>query len=134
MQASEDAGLVHKSFHNKQDIQKDEFAICNCCRCCCGTFELYYRGAAPTHTFASHIAEADLDACEECGLCEDQCPMEAITLKDEKPDIDENRCIGCGVCAYHCPAEAIALRRTGQREVFVPPPLIAAAETMTSRQ
>jgi len=118
---AEKDGLVHKSFHERQDIEKDEFAICNCCKCCCGTFDLYYRGGAPAHTYASYIATVIDDECTGCGTCADICPMEAIALTSEIAEIDEIKCIGCGVCAYHCPTEAIRLDRTGNREVFVAP-------------
>ncbi|MBA4367824.1 MAG: hypothetical protein C0403_09320 [Desulfobacterium sp.] len=114
-------GLVHKSFHIRQDIEKDEFAICNCCKCCCGTFQLYYNGASPMHTYTSFLAQCDKDACTGCGLCEEKCPMEAIFLQDETACVHEVKCIGCGVCVEHCPVEAIQLKRTGMREAFVPP-------------
>jgi len=117
----EEAGLVHKSFHEKNNLERDEFAICNCCKCCCGTFELYYRGAAPMQTYASYRAETDAELCNGCGVCVDMCPMEAIELTGDVARIDGAKCIGCGVCAYHCASEAITLERTGIREVFVPP-------------
>ena len=117
---SEEDGLVHKTFHVASDIEKDEYAICNCCKCCCGTFEIYYRGAAPAHTYTSYMAKVDEDACTSCEQCVDACPMEAISM-DDVADINEDLCIGCGVCAHGCPAEAIVLERTGKREVFVPP-------------
>jgi Fe-S-cluster-containing hydrogenase component 2 len=50
--------------------------------------------------------------------------MEAIELEENIAHVDENRCIGCGVCVHHCPEEAMNLARTGNREVFVPPPRI----------
>jgi len=118
----EEAGLVHKFFHEKNDPLRDEFAICNCCKCCCGTFDLYYRGAAPMATYASHLAVVDADLCNGCGVCEERCPMEAIAPDGDTARVDEGKCIGCGVCAHHCPSEAVTLRRTGMRSVFVPPP------------
>jgi len=48
--------------------------------------------------------------------------MEAIDLVDNIAVIISSRCIGCGVCVHHCPEEAMKLNRTGNREVFVPPP------------
>ena len=121
----EEAGLVHKFFHEKNDLERDEFAICNCCKCCCATFDLYYRGAAPMQTYTSHRAAVDGDLCNACEVCVDMCPMEAIELVEDVACIDDEKCIGCGVCAYHCASEAITLERTGIREVFVPPPRIA---------
>lgn len=122
---AEEDGLVHKSFHEKQDIERNEHAICNCCKCCCGTFEMYYKGAMPAHTYTSYIARVDLEECTQCENCVDICPMEAIQIDDEIV-IDAYKCIGCGVCASNCPDEAILLERTGKREVFVPPKRIEA--------
>jgi len=113
-------GLVHKTFHEKADIERNEYAICNCCKCCCGTFEMYYKGAMPAHTYTSYIATVDLEECTQCESCVDICPMEAIALEDEII-IDKKKCIGCGVCSSNCPVDAIALERTGKREVFVAP-------------
>ncbi|MEW6554146.1 MAG: hypothetical protein AB1384_07665 [Actinomycetota bacterium] len=118
----EEAGLVHKFFHEKNDLERKEFAICNCCKCCCGTFELFYRGAIPMQTYTSYRATVDGEVCNACEVCVDMCPMEAIELTGDVASVDDARCIGCGVCAYHCASTAITLERTGMRDVFVPPP------------
>lgn len=118
----EEAGLVHKFFHERDDLARDEYAICNCCKCCCATFDAYYRGMAPMSTYASHRAAVDGELCNGCGECVERCPMEAVELAAGAAGVDGGRCIGCGVCAYHCPSEAISLERTGIRKVFVPPP------------
>ena len=122
LEKAEADGLVHKAFHEKYDTGRDEMAICNCCKCCCETFQSYYRGSSPTITYAAYIARVDADTCTGCEACADICPMEAIEMTDDTAQVIDARCIGCGVCAYHCPADALALERTGQREVFVPPP------------
>ncbi len=116
-----DDGLVHKAFHAKLNPEKVEDAICNCCSCCCGTFQIYYRGAAAIHSITSHIAEVNGEECVSCGVCIDICPMEAINM-DDIAMIDTERCLGCGVCAHQCDLNAISLKRTGPREVFVQPP------------
>ncbi len=122
LEKAEKDGLVHKAFHEKYDTEKDEMAVCNCCKCCCETFQSYYRGSSPTVTYTAYIARIDDDTCSGCEVCVDICPMEAIEMANDIARIDETRCIGCGLCAYHCSSEALHLERTGQREVFVPPP------------
>ncbi|MBN1364571.1 MAG: 4Fe-4S binding protein [Syntrophaceae bacterium] len=119
--AQED-GLVHKAFHVKQDLANDEFAICNCCKCCCEIFQIYYMGGAPTQTYSSSLAKVSSSDCTGCGICEEMCPMEAIKMEDDIVVVNEDKCIGCGVCAHHCPVTAIKMERTGVRTVFVPPP------------
>jgi len=117
-----DEGLVHKAFHIHLKPELDEEAICNCCKCCCGIFSLFWRGISPYHCYTSYLAEVEEDLCVGCGTCVEKCPMEAIDLVDDIAVINNSRCIGCGVCVHHCPEEAMKLERTGNREVFVPPP------------
>ncbi len=121
LREAESEGLVHKAFHVNLDPDREEEAICNCCKCCCGTFQMYYKGAAPLHNYASYLAVVDPGACTACGICADRCPMEAIDLADDVAAIDAERCIGCGVCAAQCSMDAIRLESTGPRKVFVPP-------------
>lgn len=124
LQEAEDQGLVHKAIHVNQNPEKPEAAICNCCKCCCETFQMYYRGMAPFHSLTSYVSIVDKDLCVGCETCVNICPVEAPELIDTISVINEERCIGCGVCAHHCPEEAIRLERTGPRIVFVPPPKI----------
>ncbi|MFA5321725.1 MAG: 4Fe-4S binding protein [Smithella sp.] len=121
MEKAREDGLVHKAFHVKQDINNEEYAICNCCKCCCGTFQIYYLGGSPMQSYSSYIAEVESSDCTGCEVCEEACPMEAISLVEDIASVDENKCIGCGVCSYQCPVSAIKLERTGMRNVFVPP-------------
>lgn len=115
-----DEGLVHKAFHIHLNTDLDEEAICNCCKCCCGIFSLFWRGIMPYHCITSYLPIVDKDKCIQCGTCEEKCPMEAITLKENSAEVNKDRCIGCGICVHHCPEEIITLKRTGKREVFVP--------------
>jgi len=48
------------------------------------------------------------DACLNCGACEGECPVGAISEGAGKRVIDESACVSCGSCASVCPAEAIA--------------------------
>ena len=47
------------------------------------------------------------DACVNCGACESECPVGAISEGDNCRVIDADACVSCGTCAAACPAEAI---------------------------
>ena len=47
------------------------------------------------------------DACVNCGACEPDCPVGAISEKDDARVIDQDKCISCGTCVADCPADAI---------------------------
>jgi NAD-dependent dihydropyrimidine dehydrogenase PreA subunit len=47
------------------------------------------------------------DACVNCGACEPECPVQAISEKNGTRVIDPAKCIDCGACAAACPTEAI---------------------------
>ena len=48
------------------------------------------------------------DECTNCAACEETCPVEAISEKDDKRVIDPDICIDCGACLDSCPVEAIS--------------------------
>jgi len=124
LKQAEEEGLVHKTFHDDFSIDKNECAICNCCKCCCILFQSYYRGIFAYHTITSHIAKIDESKCTGCGICVDKCPIEAASLIDGIAHDDKNKCIGCGVCVHHCPEDARSLIQTEPREIYLPPPII----------
>jgi Pyruvate/2-oxoacid:ferredoxin oxidoreductase delta subunit len=121
VEEAEDHGLIHKAIHMKNPEQEED-AFCNCCNCCCQLFQLYKRGIYPFHTLTYYISITDEKKCIGCGTCVEKCPIEAIELKNAFSVTDLNRCFGCGLCAHHCPEKARNLKRTGLREVFIPPP------------
>ncbi len=105
---AEEDGLVHKVYHPKFDVTKDETSVCNCCKCCCGNSVV--NQIAPIVNVANFLAEVDPDACVGCGICADYCHSDAISLTDDEVSVvDETRCIGCGACAHFCPEDAIRL-------------------------
>ncbi len=46
------------------------------------------------------------DECIACGVCVDECPVDAISEGDDIYTIDPELCTDCGSCADVCPVEA----------------------------
>ena len=49
----------------------------------------------------------DVEKCTGCKVCVEKCPVEAISMEDEKAKINMDRCINCGICHDVCPGEAV---------------------------
>jgi Pyruvate/2-oxoacid:ferredoxin oxidoreductase delta subunit len=127
MQEAEAAGLIHKAFHPGSRETSPETSICNCCKDCCDTLELWRSGTLPMINSTYHLSVIDEAACTGCGTCVEWCPTDAIVLNAEDvAQRDENACLGCGVCSRFCPEEAISLQE-GLRRVFVLPPRLRQA-------
>jgi ferredoxin len=47
------------------------------------------------------------NSCIGCGLCEKNCPVQAIIMKDNKPAWVLPECDNCLCCLHHCPVDAI---------------------------
>ena len=50
----------------------------------------------------------DQALCAGCGVCVDECPTGAISVKENMALIDADRCDGCRVCVKVCPNQALA--------------------------
>ena len=127
MKEAENAGLIHKAFHPGSRENSPETSICNCCKDCCDTLELWRSGTLPMINSTYHLSVIDEEACTGCGTCVERCPTDAIVLNTQDvAQRDENACLGCGVCSHFCPEEAISLQE-GLRRVFVMPPRLREA-------
>jgi len=49
----------------------------------------------------------DLEDCDGCGVCVEECPVDTIIFRDEEAEIIMDGCIRCGVCHDICPQDAI---------------------------
>lgn len=122
MKEAENAGLVHKAFHPGSRENNPETSICNCCKDCCDTMNLWRNGTTPLVNSTFHLSVIDTEACTGCGTCEERCPTDAIKINhDGVAKVDERSCFGCGVCSRFCPEKAISLKE-GFRRVFILPP------------
>lgn len=50
----------------------------------------------------------DGNECIDCGACEPECPVDAISAADGARVIDEDECIDCGACVGVCPTDCIS--------------------------
>ena len=126
IEQTRNAGAVHTVFYEKDNIQRPEIGICNCCPDCCGLLGSYNRSIFPLKfksTFRAAVAE--IDRCSGCGQCVAHCPVQAIALSTGGPEVDGKMCIGCGQCSHQCPENVFRLEHD---ERFVKLPLRKVSE------
>lgn len=118
------AGLSHLIGRNKIDsiwmnVRPDEglLTICHCCPCCClwkVLPNLHDDISSKVTKLNGVTVTYDEEKCKNCMKCtkKDVCMFEALTLKDNKINIDPNKCLGCGLCANVCKFDAITIDYT----------------------
>lgn len=47
------------------------------------------------------------EMCNTCKICIEECPVNAIMIKNDSACIDDKKCIRCGVCHDICPQNAV---------------------------
>jgi ferredoxin len=118
LRAEHERGHLHSAWF--KDVLGDRFyAICNCCKCCCGGIEGMVKYGVPSMVSSGFVAAIDAANCTACGVCAKACPFSALSLHDGAAVVNRDKCMGCGVCQGQCAFEAIALLRDEAR----PPPL-----------
>jgi ferredoxin len=111
-----EAGLVLQPGNSQKALN-----ICLCCGCCCQILKNMKTLDKPArYVNSSYYAVVDAENCTACGVCEERCQMDAVTI-DEVAEIDLDRCIGCGLCVPTCEYEAIRLVEKAETEKWVPP-------------
>jgi ferredoxin len=114
METSEKEGLVHMVDNAQGQIKH----TCNCCGHYCWNVGIIRRRKIPRDQLMAvyFIRETELAECIGCGACADICPVDAVVMTDEKPQVDPDWCIGCGVCAVQCPAGVITISRRLEKQ------------------
>jgi len=57
--------------------------------------------------------------CIGCGDCTEHCSQNALSIVDEKAQMDKKKCIGCGECILICPNSAIEIKWDQAVPVFM---------------
>ncbi len=113
LERTEKEGLVHLTMNSRDTV----VGICSCCSCCCTQLGAISQLSKPTAVAKSRYKVlVSSDECTACGICEERCQVEAISVIDDCAEVEEERCIGCGLCVTTCPAEAIALVKKDDAE------------------
>lgn len=55
------------------------------------------------------VASVNKETCTGCGDCLEMCPVEAITLVEEKATVSEDLCADCGACTDACTTSSITV-------------------------
>ncbi len=64
------------------------------------------------------VADIDLDACNDCGICVKNCPYGAIQLMDDRPNVIKALCKGCGLCAADCTKDAVTIVHYSDEQIL----------------
>jgi len=113
LRTASEGGLVH-SVGNTPEVGH---YICNCCPDCCIFMMpwLTYGGVEKGIAKSRFEAKVDVESCNGCQDCVEQCPFGAIEMvkvagqKKMKASVDPAKCFGCGVCAVQCVTDSIKL-------------------------
>ncbi len=54
--------------------------------------------------------EVNDSICQACGVCVNNCPVDALTLENDKISVNQETCIACGECQSLCPVNSIKVR------------------------
>jgi len=108
-------GHLHSAWF--KDAMGDRFyAICNCCKCCCGGIQAM-RGGVAMMASSGYVAEIDSALCGMCEVCAEVCPFNAITRGEDGMVRDWEKCLGCGACEVKCANQAIRMVRDERKGI-----------------
>ncbi|MHB8092393.1 MAG: DUF362 domain-containing protein [Syntrophales bacterium] len=62
------------------------------------------------HSRTTLRPQADPALCTACGACVAQCPVGALSMNKDFPEVSADKCIACFCCQEICPEKAMSLR------------------------
>ena len=71
----------------------------------------------PQYSVIPSIDPSKCIGTEKCRLCQDSCPLQAISIDEDGVTIDANLCCGCGACLAVCPRGAVSFPTFSREEV-----------------
>lgn len=107
LRAEHQRGHLHSAWF-KDAILNRFYAICNCCKCCCGGIEMMVKYGSPVLASSGYVCHVNGQNCTNCGLCVDACPFCALSM-DQTVVVNWEKCMGCGVCTSQCATECMTL-------------------------
>jgi ferredoxin len=116
LRVEHERGHLHSAWF-KDAMRNRFYAICNCCKCCCGGIEAMTRYGIPSMASSGFVAALDREICNLCGACVDPCPFDALSMDDSTVERSWELCMGCGVCVEICPTQAMTLVRDEKKGI-----------------
>ena len=122
MDEMERKGCVHTTYHYGNRSDREELAICNCCKDCCLLYGGYQQGYLSKVQVRSFYVPQMVDEknCVGCGRCGRYCPTDATWYDkaQKKLVFHYENCIGCGQCVNQCKFD-VRKMVPDERNVFV---------------
>jgi len=130
LEAEHKRGHLHSAWF-KDALLNRFYAICNCCKCCCGGIEAMVKHGAPMMASSGFVASVDEAMCNLCTVCEEICMFGAIRVNGELT-VQWSTCMGCGVCVGQCPTGALSLVRDERKGFPLDVRAFAGEEALSS--
>ncbi|MBI5084364.1 MAG: 4Fe-4S binding protein [Acidobacteria bacterium] len=116
LEAEHQRGHMHSAWF-KDAMLNRFYAICNCCKCCCGGIQAMRDSGVAIMASSGYAAEIDPELCALCGNCAEACPFNALVQRESHMELKWEECLGCGVCEVKCSTGAIRLRRDERKGI-----------------
>jgi len=129
LKAEHKRGHLHSAWF--KDACLDRFyAICNCCKCCCGGIIAMTKYSVPFMASSGYAAQVNETLCTACAICQDVCPFGAIQM-NETAIVNWEACMGCGVCVGQCSTQALSLVRDEKKGIPMDVRLLIQKQTVS---